>query len=231
MADWYPDSRAEQLHMIKTWNTVFAVKGLSWGIPQERMTELADEAQASESILDKVKSGERTPASVVQCKRIFGDMENSARFIKKHYLLVPPLLPEDLASLLLSQEDETLTPDGPPQGQPYLVVTYPGGPHLLAVHLVPLAGAGRGDYGIALYLGIMPQGGATLEQAAGIKHYLMKIPASGAGMLHHCFTRRKKELVNFDSEESGMTAYFCARYENRKGWWGPWGPVSGAVIP
>jgi hypothetical protein len=57
---------------------------------------------------------------------------------------------------------------------------------VLLVHLAPLPGTepsgsfgthdSRGDYGFALYLGIMPQGGATLEQAAGPKHYLMKPP-------------------------------------------------------
>jgi hypothetical protein len=103
------------------------------------------------------------------------------------------------------------------------------------VHLSPLPGTepfdNRSDYGYALYRGIMPQGGATLEQAAGIKHYLMKEPLSGDELLHHRFTRRRKEPVNFDASESGMTAYFCARYENRKGWWGTWGPVVSAVIP
>ena len=77
----------------------------------------------------------------------------------------------------------------------------------------------------------MPQGGATLEQAAGIKHYLMKEPLSGAELLHYRFTRRKKEPVDFDASESGMTAYFCARYENQKGQYGAWGPVVSAVIP
>jgi hypothetical protein len=199
------------------------------------MTELAGDAQAAETILDKVKSGERTPAGVVQCNMIFQDMETEARFIKKHYLLVPPLTLADFATLLLSLPDEIHTPVSPPTGQPSLTITYPGGPHVLMVHLGPLPGTeppdSRGDYGYALYLGIMPQGGATLEQAAGIKHYLMKEPLSGDEMLHYRFTRRKKELVGFDASESGMTAYFCARYENQKGQVGKWGPVVGAIIP
>jgi hypothetical protein len=77
----------------------------------------------------------------------------------------------------------------------------------------------------------MPQGGATLEQAASVKHYLMKEPFSGDELLHYRFTRRKKEPVGFDAGESGMTAYFCARYENQKGEFGQWGPVVSAVIP
>jgi hypothetical protein len=45
------------------------------------------------------------------------------------------------------------------------------------------------------------------------------------------FARRKTELVSFAAEESGITAYFCARYENGKGEAGAWGPVVGAIIP
>jgi hypothetical protein len=116
-----------------------------------------------------------------------------------------------------------------------LTITYPGGPHLLMVHLAPLPGTeppdSRGDYGYALYRGIMPQGGATLEQAASVKHYLMKEPLSGDELLHYRFTRRKKELVDFDASESGMTVYFCARYENQKGEYGSWGAVVSAIIP
>jgi hypothetical protein len=59
----------------------------------------------------------------------------------------------------------------------------------------------------------------------------MKPPLSGDELLHHKFTRRQKELVGFDASESGMTVYFCARYENRKGESGNWGPVVGAIIP
>jgi hypothetical protein len=235
MADWYPNSRDEQLHMVKTWNSVFTANGQAWGIPANHITTLGNDAQAADTILNKVKSGERTAADVVQCNMAFKDMETEARFIKKHYLLTPPLTPADYPLLLLPLADETYTPVAKPTGQPAITITYPGGPHVLMVHLGPLPGTeppdSRGDYGYALYRGIMPQGGATLEQAAGVKHYLMKEPISGDELLHYKFTRRKKELVDFDASESGMTAYFCARYENQKGEHGAWGPVVSAIIP
>jgi hypothetical protein len=59
----------------------------------------------------------------------------------------------------------------------------------------------------------------------------MKPPLSGDEMLHYRFTRRKTEIVSFNAEESGMTAYFCSRYENSKGEAGDWGPVVPAIIP
>jgi hypothetical protein len=103
---------------------------------------------------------------------IFKDMETEACFIKKHYLLIPPLTLADYATLLVSLPDEIHIPVPPPTGQPVLTITYSGGPHLLMVHLAPLPGTeppdSRGDYGYALYRGIMPQGRATLEQAASV---------------------------------------------------------------
>jgi hypothetical protein len=235
MTDWYPYSREDQLHLVKTWNTIFATSGYTWGIPPERMTQLQNDAVAAEAILDKVKSGDRTPADVVQCNEIFKSMETETRFIKKHYLLMPPLTLPDFPTLLLPLPNSPRTPVPPPTGQPALSITYPGGPHVLAVHLMALQGTEppdrRGDYGFALYRGVMPQGGATLEQAASIKHYLMREPQSGNELLHYCFTRRRKEIVDFDPAESGMKVYFCARYENQKGEHGIWGPVESAIIP
>jgi hypothetical protein len=123
MTDWYPNSRDEQLHMVKTWNTVFATQGPVWGIPQQHITQLVTDAQMAETILDKVKSGDRTPADVVQCNVAFDDMETEARFTKKHYLLMPPLILTDFPTLLLPLPDEIHTPVGPPTGQSSLTVT------------------------------------------------------------------------------------------------------------
>jgi hypothetical protein len=131
--------------MVKTWNTVFSTGGQAWGIPQNHITQLINDEGAAQTILDKVKSGERTAADVVQCNMVFKDLEAEARFIKKHYL--------------------------------------------------------------------------------------MKEPLSGDELLHYRFTRRKKEMVDFEALESGMTACFCARYENQKGEHGAWGAVVLAIIP
>jgi hypothetical protein len=235
MSDWYSAPRDAQIHLVETWLAVFQTKAPAWNIPPANVTDLTTALAAAREILAVVKSGERTAAGVVRCNEAFREMETEARFIKRHYLLLPPLTPPDLADLLLPQPDGTYTPVPPPAGQPVLSVTYPGGPHLLKVHLAPLAGTeppdARSDYGYALYRGVMPQGGASLEQAASVKHYLMRPPLSGEELLHYRFTRRRTELVGFAAEESGMTAYFCSRYENDKGEAGVWGPVVSAVIP
>ncbi|MDR2741992.1 MAG: hypothetical protein LBB98_07520 [Treponema sp.] len=78
--------------------------------------------------MDKVKGGERTAADVVQRNKAFKGMETEARFIKKHFLLVPSLTLADLLILLLSLPDNIHTPVPLPSGQPTLTITYPGGP-------------------------------------------------------------------------------------------------------
>ena len=233
--DWYPASRDAQLHMVKTWVNVFADWGPQWHIPAEHVSQLAQDAKRAEDALGKVNSGTRTPADIVSCNIAFADMETEARFIRKRFLHVPPLRPEHLALLLLRQPDNIPTNVNPPTVQPTITIAYPGGPHLLRITLAPLAGSDpfdeRSDYGHAIFLGLMPQGGATVEQAASPKHYLMKDPLSGAELQHWRFTRRKRDFVEFAAEESGMRAFFCARYENQKGEHGPWGPVASAVVP
>ncbi|MDR1216682.1 MAG: hypothetical protein LBK25_08370 [Treponema sp.] len=233
--EWYPNSRTDQINLIKIWNAIFADKGQAWNIPTERIAKLVTIAQLAETILSTVNSGQCTSSDVVKCNEIFKEMEIEARFIKKHYLLSPPLAMSDFPNLLLSLPNDKRTPIAAPVGQPALTVTYPGGPHVLTVRFASLPGTeppdSRGDYGFALYRGIMPQGGATVEQATSDRHYLMKEPLSGKELLHYRFVRRKKEIISFEPEEAGMTVYFCARYENQKGESGAWGPVVSAIIP
>jgi hypothetical protein len=72
---------------------------------------------------------------------------------------------------------------GKPDGHVAVRLSYAGGSFSVAVHLEPEVSAEdadpRRDYDIAIYRSLMPPGGATLEQAASAKHYLMKPPVSG----------------------------------------------------
>jgi hypothetical protein len=72
-------SRDGQLHLVKTWDTVFADKWQAWGIPQARIAQLAADEAAAQTILDKVKSGERTAASVVECNKAFKEIGFAVR--------------------------------------------------------------------------------------------------------------------------------------------------------
>ncbi|MDR1218570.1 MAG: hypothetical protein LBK73_03060 [Treponema sp.] len=154
ICDCYPASRDAQIHLVEAWLSVFQTKATAWNIPPANVTDLTADKAAAREILAVVKSGERTAASVVRCNEAFREMESEARFIKKHFLLIPPLTLADLPTLLIPLPDETYSPVSPPTVQPGITVTYPGGPHLLKVHLTAIVGAepldARSDYGYTL---------------------------------------------------------------------------------
>jgi hypothetical protein len=235
--DWLPGSRTEILAMAQDQIAYMTPeRRAAWGIPAAKFVEYDDAVTAAQEALEKVMNvPERNHVLTVQCAEAFDILQGVMRFFKGHYFLMPPLTKTDWAELGFRERDETQTPVPAPSDAPAVSPSYAGPPRVLQANLGPMPGTpvldSESDYGYALYVGVMPPGGATLEQAASVKHYLREAPADGESLRHYTFTRRKKELVTFDGGESGMTAFFCARYENQKGQKGNWGPVSSAVIP
>ena len=236
-SDWMPGPRSEILGMCQVWNLYMtAARRTAWGVPQDQYNELVDLFDAAKALLQKAQNeAERTHVVDVEVRAAFKALEAKMRFFKNHYFLLPPLTEADITALGLQIHDPHRTPIPAPEGVPVASLSYPGGPHAMMVHLGPLPGTQeldpRSDYGYAIYMGIMPPGGATLEQAASKKHYLMAPPTDGEGLTHVRFTRRKKEKLVFDAEDAGMTVYICVRYENQKGDVGQWGPVVSFIIP
>ena len=235
--DWLPRPRTEVMAMCQKWIAyLIETLRLAWGIPATEFTELVNLYNAAEALLVKVQDeAERTHVITVECQAAFKALIAKMRFFRDRYFKIPPLTEGDWAALGFKQKDSHPTPTPAPDGVPAVSLSYPGGPHAMTIHLGPMSGtqelAVESDYGYAIYIGIMPPGGATLEQAASEKHYLMKPPLDGKGLLHYRFTRRRKEKIVFDAADAGMTVYVCCRYENKKGETGQWGPVASATIP
>lgn len=235
--DWLPGPRTGILAMCLSWILYLSeARRTAWGIPEAEFTELGTLSSTAQAFLQKAQDeAERTHVITVECHAAFNGLTAKMRFIRDRYFKMPPLTEGDWAALGFRQKDPHPSPVPVPDGIPAVSLSYPGGPHALMVHLGPLAGTQKlvpeSDYGCAIYVGIMPAGGATLEQAASEKHYLMKVPTDGKGLQHYRFTRRQKEKLIFDAEEASMTVYVCCRYENRKGEAGQWGPVVSAIIP
>jgi hypothetical protein len=207
----------------------------AWGIPQGEFTGLQTLLGAAEGALEKAENrAERNHVITVMARDAFAALIAAMRSFRRRYFTMPPLDAEDWAALGFRSRGSR-GPAAPPGGAPRVILGYPGGPHVLAALLGPLAGTEgprpAGDYRYAVYVGIMPQGGATLEEAASKKRYLMRPPRDGDELLHRRSTHRRKTRLLFDAEDAGKTAYACARYENGKGDAGPWGPVVSAIIP
>jgi hypothetical protein len=243
--DWLSGKRADQLVMAQNWVTVLredttnakgetVKKYAAWGIPAATFTDfLTLFAAAQEALRTAQEKETRTEVTTAACKTAFDALVAAMRSLKDRYFKKPPLTDTDFIALGLRVKDTTPTVIAAPTAQAEADISYPG-PHLLTLHLRPLAGTtldAKADYGMSIRWGIMPHGGATLEEAAGARHYLMKPPVSGEELPHPKFTRRKKETFDLPPEDSGKTAYFCIRYENSKGQAGPFGPIVQAVIP
>jgi hypothetical protein len=235
--DWLPGARTEILAMCRNWlEYMTTARRTAWGVPEAEFTGLENLFAAAEALLQRVMDAdERTHVVTVECQGAFAALKEKMRFFRDRYFKIPPLTGGDWAALGFREKDARPAPVPPPEGVPAASLSYPGGPHGMTAHLGPLAGTQeldpRSDYGYAIYMGVMPPGGATLEQAASDKHYLMKPPSDGKGLSHLRFTRRRREKILFDAEDAGMTVYVCCRYENGKGETGQWGPVVSAVIP
>ena len=242
--DWLPGSRQGQLDMARTWISVFTEeipgpqgtpvkKYIAWGVPQDAFMQLGTVfATAQADLALAVKEETRTAVVNQNVRDSFAALINLMRDIKKRYYFVPPLTNGDLVSLGLNVPDTIRTEVNPPTAQAGADITRPG-EGLLLLHLKQLAGTindSRAEYGCRVYWGIMPPGGATIEQATGPNHYLMKVPDNTTVLPNSVFTRRKTHLFEFTGD-SGSTAYFRIRYENGKGNSGPWGPMFSAVVP
>jgi hypothetical protein len=231
--DWMPTTREGQLAMAKTWAKVLKEKGSRWGVTPADISELDDLIEDADKWLARAKSSDRTAVITANCQEAFAALVAFMRNLKARKFFSPPMTNGDIVEMELKPKDTTKTPVPQPTGQATGSVTYPG-PHLMMVHIQLLEGTivdPRADYGYRIYWGILPQGGASLEQAAGPRRYLTKPPVLGQDLPNSRFTKRKKELFDFPADDSGKTVYFCVRLENSKGNAGPWGPVFSAIIP
>jgi hypothetical protein len=204
-------------------------------VPTAEFTALGNLFGAAKTLFQRAQDeSERTHVITVECQGAFKVLSAKMRFCRDRYFKLSPLTEGDSAALGFREKDTRPSNIPVPDEIPAVSLSYPGGPHAITAHLGPLAGTqeldSESDYGYALYMGIMPPGGATLEEAASDKHYLMKPPVDGKGLTHR-FTRRRKEKLIFDAENAGKTVYMCCRYENQKGQAGRWRLVASAVIP
>ena len=232
-SDWFPTRRLDQILMAKNWEHQFEIWGEAWGVPKMVREKLITLRKKAEAEILRATSENPTRGSAQRSADALKELEAHMRDIKDRYFKKPPLENEHFIELGLNMPDTIRSPIPRPEGRSTAVISYPGSGQL-CLHLSHVKGTEpdkRVEYGRSIHWGIMPQGGATLEQAAGKGHYLMKPSASGDELVHSKFTRRSKETIEFPPEDSGSTAYFCIRYENSKGEPGPWGPVISGVIP
>jgi hypothetical protein len=204
--------------MARDWQSVMGTKTTAWGIPAAVVTELGGLITAANTALTTAQNETtRTPVVTSQCKAACEALIAKMRDIKKRYFQTPPLVSADYISLGLRPRDSTPTPSGTPTAQ-VTVETYLVGRHELGVKIVYVTGnpADPANKGYRIWYSVVAPGETP--------------PTDPDDLRRSFFTKRKKDVIDFDFGDSGKTAWFAVQIEN-DGKKGGWGPLVSALIP
>jgi len=218
--DWLPSGRQDQITMANNWLSILqtGTTAADWSVPAAAITELAALAGEAEITLKTAQNEEtRTPVASARCKTAFNSLTDKMRDIKKRWFHVPPLADADIIGLGLKPRDNIPTASGTPTAQ-VTIETYLVGRHQLGVKIIYVTGnaADTANKGYRLWYSVIAQGETP--------------PTNPEDLRKSFFTKRKKDLIDFEFGDSGKTAYFAVQIEN-EGRKGPWGPLVNALIP
>ena len=216
--DWLPAGRDGQLSMADDWISVCTTRQTDWNIPYPAITELTTLRGTAATALETAKNETtRTPVATAQCKEAFDALTAFMRDFKRRYFLSPPLLDSDYISLGLKPHDPPPTPSGTPTAE-VTVESYLVGRHELGIKIIYITGTASdpANKGYRIWYSVVAPGETS--------------PANPDDLRKSFFTKRKKDVIEFDFEDSGKTAYFAVQIEN-EGKKGPWGPLVSALIP
>jgi hypothetical protein len=218
-SDWMPGNRQEVINMAQNWVTILQrPESKTWGVPNKSLDELTQKTKAADVALDVVTNREtKTPVASEKCSMAMEALSNAMRDIKKRWFHDPPLDRSDLVSLGLKPKDPGSTKTGAPTGQ-VSVTTYLIGRSQLGIKIIYISGTADNPAHKAyrIWYNIVEQGETP--------------PTRPEELRKHFFTKRKKDVIEFTSDDSGKMVYFAVQIEN-EGKKGPWGPMTSAIIP
>ncbi|MDR2552118.1 MAG: hypothetical protein LBD31_02980 [Treponema sp.] len=223
--DWLSHTREGQLAMARDWLEIIGSggKAAAWGIPPATLTALETRhGTAQGALITAENETTRTLVATAQCRESFAALTELMRDIKKRYYLTPPLAESDYVSLGLKPHDTTPTPSGTPTAQ-VTIETFLVGRHELGVKIIYVTGNPHdpANKGYRIWYKIVAPGAASTDATA---------PTGPEDLPKSFYTKRKKDVIEFDFGDSGKTAYFAVQIEN-EGRKGPWGPLVSALIP
>jgi len=232
-SDWLPGSRTEQLAMARRWNNVLAEKAAAWSVPTAVVNNLLLLTADADDAIQRAGSSERNTVINQQVRTAFGALTDKMRDIKRRYFFIPPLTEADWVSLGLKLHDTNPTNIGAPTSVVAAEISYPH-KNALSLVITPVAGLGyddRPEWGFRIYYGVLPQTSDISEEMKIERQYLRREPLNPEELTKGHFTRRKRDVLEFNYDNSGMKCFICIRYENSKGDAGPWGPMASSFIP
>jgi hypothetical protein len=216
--DWLSGTREGQLAMARDWQDVAGTNASPWGIPPAVLQNFDTLISAADTALTAAKNETtRTPVATAQCKEAFDALIAAMRDMKRRYFLTPPLLDSDYISLGLKPRDSTPTASGTPTAQ-VTIETYLVGRHELGVKIIYVTGSPTdpANKGYRIWYSVIAPGETP--------------PANHDELRKSFFTKRKKDVIEFEFGDSGKQCFMAVQIEN-DGKKGPWGPLTQALIP
>lgn len=190
-----------------------------WGIraPDSKMAERIEDLRVKNAKCEEPNHGS---LDIYKRNQLRMALEREVRqYIQGLVIRNVDVTEEDRKYAGLPVYDTKPTPIGDPTGLVSATVTYvnEGVLQLLVAHVEGTPFDERANYGVKIAYTVLPFDDPE--------------PMDAALLSRSVFTRRKKERFTFEKHESGKKAWFCLRYENRKGKTGQWGAMIHAVIP
>jgi hypothetical protein len=218
--EWLPTVRSAQIAMSRDWISLLGSggKAAAWSIPTTAVQSLGVVYNTAQTALETAQNETtRTPVANAQCREAFDVLVAAMRDMKRRYFLTPPLSDADYISLGLRPHDNTPTPSGTPTAQ-VTIETYLVGRHELGIRIVYVTGNpdDKANKGYRIYYKIVAPGAVP--------------PAAPGELIKSFFTKRRKDVMEFDFGDSGKTVWFAVQVEN-EGKKVPWGPLVSALIP
>jgi hypothetical protein len=204
--------------MADDWVAVCTTNQTAWGIPGPSMTELTARRNAARTALETAQNETtRTPVANARCKEAFEALTGFMRDFKRRYFLAPPLISSSFVSLGLRPRDSHPSPSSAPTAQ-VRVETYLVGRHELGIRIVYVTGSpdDKANKGYRIWYSVVAPGETP--------------PSKPEELRKSFFTKRRKDLIEFEFGDSGSTVYFAVQVEN-DGKKGGWGPMVSALIP
>ena len=160
------------------------------------------------------------PVATAQCKAAFDALTVFMRDFKPRYFFSPPLTDADYIALGRKPHDPIPTPSGAPTAHVTLE-TFLVGRHELGLRLVYVDGSpdDPANKGYRIYYRVVAPGETPPAD-----------PEKPGALPLSFYTKRRRDLVEFEYRDSGKAVYFAVQVEN-DGKKGPWGPIVSALIP
>jgi hypothetical protein len=216
--DYIPTTDEAFLDWTKNLVSYTASHATAWGIAEEKLSAVQGLATTYETAFATAKDPNRGKADVLAKNSARNALKVAIRaFVKSYLAYNEAVSDEDRVKLGLPVHDKKPTPTPAP-------ATYPDFDidtsvlRQLTVHFRDAGSTRRGK----------PKG----VHGAEIGWDFSETPVTDPNALSHSeFDTRTPHPLIFSGDDRGKRVYISVRWENAKGEKGPWGEITGAIVP